>query len=230
MKPVITPENELLAKEFMQYIAITYEKRLKRFKFQLAKHRVSDDLLAEDVFTDTLIKCQDRICREGLPEGKHFGAYFDRATENNLVQYQMKTKNQGTKHVAFEPVPVETSLFDLDVMESYKHCASLPQYVTEVEAFADFDADQYPSDDQRHLARVLGQFEQLPDKYKEVLCMVADGLRYREIGRALNLRRDQVKMRILTARNLVKEALRVVQYLEDESDFLDDYNEGYDHY
>ncbi|WP_310394124.1 hypothetical protein [Hymenobacter sp.] len=98
-RPAVLPPAELAA-AFLLTIGRTHARRWQRFAYQLRRHRAGADAGAEDVFADTLLKCHEKIGREGLADasGRWAEAYFDRACERNLARYQEQARATARTH------------------------------------------------------------------------------------------------------------------------------------
>ncbi|WP_046245024.1 RNA polymerase sigma factor [Hymenobacter terrenus] len=223
----IDPDNQALADLFMNAIAASYDKRWKRFEFQLAKYQLTRNADAENVFTDTLLKCQDRITRAGLPTGSAFATYFDRAVENNLLKFLIKHNRDGKHTVEIEKFSNSSEMDITSYLGMTQSASTLQQFYPlhperlVVHPDVDFDDPQTASERQHYEALVKRCLFELPAKYQDVLTLVVDGMRYWEIRRTLGLTKDQVKMRILVARRLMREKIALLTTRDATPDFLE---------
>lgn len=87
--------NKQAADKFLQFIGTIYEEYKVKFEQSCQKDRYKWD---EDVYSDTIVKCYDSICRNGLTDQSEQGMknYFFRSFKTNIVretQYSRNTKS-----------------------------------------------------------------------------------------------------------------------------------------
>lgn len=157
------------------------------------------DAELDDELLITLAKCIKTIEKYGIKLGAKDGkpltwpetydAYFYRALDNNLVQYAKKKKTQWKREARYSREYLGDGC---DRTEVFEYELSTPQIDPEHE----------------YEQLVQEAVTQLPPKYQDVLYMRVDGLSYKDMERVLELRAAQVKMRLMVARQLVKDYVR----------------------
>lgn len=187
------------ATAFLDFINRSYAKRQSNFNYHLKRLKLADIPDATDIFNDTILLCYDAINKKGF-NSKAFGAYFDKAAEFNLINYnKSNAKNKLTS--------IETT-----DDEYHDDCF--------VSAITDYQMQQYEDKQKENMVsdtiirqklatdfNALCEFKALPEKYREVLMMRSNGLKYREIARILGIKVGQTKMRLKTARDIIKNKL-----------------------
>jgi RNA polymerase sigma factor (sigma-70 family) len=181
--------KEQQAQEFLEAAARNYSKHLEHLRIQKVKWRTGQACDADDVLQDAILKCHDKISRSGLSEGFYYFTYLNTAISNNFGRYYQKSKRN--LDFSFD--------FQLECQDEQGQGGQLGRAMLALaEEKSDHEAEQV------HLDAVTNAFEQLPEKYKELLRMDMSGLKYQEMCRVLGLKMGQVKMRIKTGRDLIK--------------------------
>lgn len=195
--------KEQQAQEFLEAAARNYPKHLEHLRIQKVKWRVGQAHDADDVLQDAILKCYDKISQDGLSAGYHYFTYLNTAISNNFSRYheQRQRNHEFSLDLALERMQdAEDGGPNQLVVEG------LMRLTTAVDATAEARQD---SDDAEaaHTKQLVAAFEQLPEKYQELLLMSMSNLRYKEICRVLGLKMGQVKMRFKSGRDLIKAQL-----------------------
>ena len=181
-------KNEAKHKAIMRDIAENFGFESEEYKAEL-----------EDELLITVSKCYNRIVEAGIKLGMQNGnrlnwdetyaAYFYRALKNNLMGYANKKSTQRARTLKYEKKVKQDSLYVSDPDE--------PEYQMEIMRKKEY------------LERITQEaVDSLPSKYQDVLYMLADGLTYKHMEKVLALSTGKVKMRIMTARKMVKQLVK----------------------
>lgn len=99
------------ADEFLQYVA----QNTPRLKKNLRKNITMDYELFEDIFSDTIVKCYDSICRKNLIV-EDFERFFFIAGKFNYIQAQNKKRKLQSRRIDIEEYK-ETEIPEFDFEE-----------------------------------------------------------------------------------------------------------------
>ncbi|TDN38594.1 sigma-70 family RNA polymerase sigma factor [Hymenobacter sp. UV11] len=190
--------NAQQAQEFLVAVAKNYPKHLEHLRIQKVKWRAGQACDADDVLQDTILKCHDKISRSGLTEGFHYFTYLNTAISNNFSRYQQ----QRQQHLEFS-LDHQLECIEDGQGRFHRHPAVIDHLLRLGFEVGTTEVEISTLEDE-HLATVAAAFEQLPEKYKELLRMDMSRLKYKEMCRVLGLTMGQVKMRIKTGRDLIK--------------------------
>jgi RNA polymerase sigma factor (sigma-70 family) len=191
--PASTPDsNTLIARQLLAFVEQTYDKRRKNFGYHLERLNLTDNSEAESIFAETIIKCYDTICKSGLGD-LHFATYFDTAARNNLINFNIKQQRNVT--ITFEDYNGDNG-DSATLEENTSTCINV------------FSDNNEAENENEKSIQALVAFDTLPQKLKKVLLMRSNGMKYSEISRVLGLTEGQTKMRIKTARDLIKKAMK----------------------
>ena len=186
----------------MAAVAANFDKHKTHLLVQKHRWKVYGAFDADDVLQDCLVKCYEKIIRSGLSSGYNYNAYFGIALTHNFQYYAQKRRK--TSDLSFDFLLESTDQSDdAEMARSYELARVLHQ-MSDDEA-TDGIAQAEAID--QHYEAINTAFEKLPEKYQEILRMDMNGLKYKEICRVLGLRMSQCKMRLKTARDLIKAQL-----------------------
>jgi len=208
--------NEQQATEFLNYVARKLNKLKKHLRIRLVEYEIFSAHDSDDIMSDTILEVHGTISRNGLSEGQYYNSYFNISLNNSILKHKEKRDKKRWDQTSFE--------YHLESEENEEDATPISQVLHRIanddaeednegsgnSAFQPFAPFTEPNDHSEaaknaHMEAVLATFNTLPDKYREILWMKANGLKYKEIARALNLTIGQVKMRVYSARKLIKE-------------------------
>ena len=184
-------ERKQQANDFIAFYYRTEGDRKNKLQKLSASFHLTDDAALEDEFIMTLTKCYNKILQKGFEfkkgDGKDFARYFDTALTQNLLQYIKRLKSQTKKE---------------NTIDNFNH----PYFSFEKSTPApEFDFTIEVNDKQQVYEDLLREaVESLPEKYREVIYMKVDRMKYQAMERVLGLTNGMVKSRLVTAKKMVK--------------------------
>lgn len=193
--------NRKSATLFMQAVADVYNKLQRSYKNLCKSYKYADIEAAEDVFGDTLLKCYATIKTRGFI-GTYYTTYFTTSLRQNLQNHINKEKNTNRKR----NLTLNTKINDSG--DEYYTMHVKPNIKDEI---VDNENEEEYEDNYRKLVeriKLEKAFNVLPVKFKEILNLRYDGMKYREICRILAIPMTTVKTRLNTARKLLKNTIK----------------------
>lgn len=192
--------NRYQANCFMNAVAADYTKLQAGYTNLCKSYKYFDSESAEDLYTDTLIKCYNSVKVRGFV-GSYYTAYFTTSLRQNLQNHINKEKATNRKN----NLTLNTKT---TIGEEYYTMHVKP--TTQVE-YDSIDYEEEHEDDYRKLVeriKLENAFNALPAKFKEILNLRYDDMKYREICRILGIPMTTVKTRLNTARKLLKNTIK----------------------
>ena len=188
------------ANQFMKAVANDYHKLQSGYANLCKGYRYYDTESAEDLYTDALVKCYNSIKARGFV-GSYYTAYFTTSLRQNLQNHINKETATNRK----QNLTLNSKTTD---GEEYYTMHIKPSPLVEYDTI-DYEED-YEEDYRLLVERIKLEiaFKALPAKFKEILNLRYDEMKYREICRILQIPMTTVKTRLNTARKLLKNTIK----------------------
>lgn len=176
------PSHEEQAAEFKRLFEETYRRRRDRLSYivKVALNVYGEDRQSEieEIFTDTYISCYNKIKRDGL----------------RVVSCSVHDGRSARFYMTyFDQALYNNFLFAFSKLKNSPKFSSLDFH-------QDIQLIEDEEEDLDYAAHIQKAMVQLPEKYREIIYMVASGMKYKEMTKTLGLSMAQVKMRVLNAR------------------------------
>jgi DNA-directed RNA polymerase specialized sigma24 family protein len=215
--------NEKQAADFLDSVAKDMKKHRETLRIRLVELGVDNAHDSDDILQETIVNVYGTILKNGLSEGEHYQTYFDKSLKRDVMKFKTKRDKKRFDTVSLDYLVEEegnsgedpTSYFRSENISSVQaHGQNGTTWEEEDEEVRNHPfqttipgQEEYgftPEAKRKHMDAILMTFRSLPTKYQQVLLLEAEGLQYKQMCRALNLTIGQVRMRLNSARKMIK--------------------------